>query len=219
MSSATEPRKPARRQHDECLRDAVGGWRVCLTSGRIGLAVAAAASDRIRVVLCRPSADGNRPSVARHVRLAAARLLWAGFSVADALDALRTLMARRNQRPGGAVLVAIDLYVTGQVEIAQWGKAVVRHVTAAGKDSALATPLAGIDGIDDRDWLAAMPSPSPSTVLSSVLSASLVPCDVRDRLVQRWLAGAGSGSKQPPPLVIANRVEPRLSWSSSPEAR
>jgi hypothetical protein len=38
------------------------------------------------------------------------------------------------------MLVPMDLFVAGQFELALWGSATVRHVTAAGKDNILATP-------------------------------------------------------------------------------
>ncbi|GAB3408276.1 hypothetical protein [Flindersiella endophytica] len=204
MSAAANPRTQVPRQHGDCLRDAVGGWRVCLTSGRTGITVAAAAADRIRVVLCRPASGGNRPSVARHVRLAAARLLWAGLSVSDSLDSLRVLLSRRGQ-PDGAVLVAVDLFVTGQVELARWGSAVVRQVTTEGEDNVVAGPLNVLGKVADRDWLAATPEPGELTGgLPRALVQATHPCEVRDRLV---LAGlAGTSHDHAPPLVLANRV-------------
>jgi hypothetical protein len=172
------------------------------------------------VVLCESSDEGDRSSVARHVRLAAARLLWAGFSVADALDALRVLLDRRGQRPAGAVLVAFDLFVTGQLELARWGAATVRHVTADGNDSSVDTPLAVVERVDDGDWLAAVSAMSMSTAPAGVfaelprrLERATDPCQVRDSMVHSWLAEAGSAPGQEPPLVIANRVESRLAWS------
>jgi hypothetical protein len=112
--------------------------------------------------------------------------------------------------------------VTGQLELARWGAATVRHVTADGKDSVVDTPLAVVDRVDDGDWFAAVSAMSMSTAPAGVfaglprrLERATDPCQVRDGMVHSWLAEAGSALGQEPPVVIANRVESRLAWARS----
>lgn len=197
--------------HDDCLRYPERGWRVCLTSWHAGLAVAATSADRVRVVVCEPSSRGRHHGLARHVRLAAGRLLATGFDVEDSVDPLRVLLARRCglHRPGPA-LVVLDLFRSGAIEVARRNAPSLRHLSASGGmrvtvDRDQAVPKVPADG-----WVLAL-SPAFARLMpaeiSSEAAAATDPCELREQLVLHNMGGVVRRLGQAPPLAIAERVE------------
>lgn len=213
MSLATAGVGPA-DVHHSCVDNPVRGWSVCLTAWHHGLAIAVDSPDRLRVVVVEPSTHDRSATLEPQTRLAAARLLEAGLSSSDSLEALCGLISRQwRWRVPGPSIVLLDLATSGHVEMAGRIAPPVLHVPAQRSPKGISPGDGTTVELDVDDHLLAF-SPSfveraPARALGELpqyVRTSTRPCELRDRLVRTFDDSGPADVTQVPPVALVRRT-------------
>ena len=214
MSMAHHVGEQGACRHGACLRFADGGWSACLTSWAHGVAVQVREPGRTRVVLAEPGTRGMPATLSTQARAGAARLLAAGLTAEESLDALRLLTIRQSggRKPGPSLSV-LDLHLSGKVEFAGCLVPPVLHVPVTGTTRCY--PLGADDTchelrLSPGDYVA-MFSPSFVKLVPAPFLGSLPmrargepnPCQLRDALTASpGPALVGAPADQLPPAAL-----------------
>ncbi len=206
-------------RHVMCFASPNDGWSVCLAAWDHGVGVRSRGAGCTRVVLAETSTRGRRIDLSAIVERAAARLLDAGMSAKDSLEALLLLASRQSggrlggRRPGPSMSV-LDLHGSGVVEAAGRLVPPVLHMPARGP--ARCYQIGEQEDphrlrLAPGDHLAAFTSSfvrlASENLLASIpdrARAEADPCRLRDQLGAD--ADMQSSGGQMPPLVLVVRT-------------